>query len=82
MADASKKLMRRIQGLVYKKQRNRIAELRGKYVQRNGVTYLVVSINSKIAVLSDVGTKLDQIKPMSTKAFLGKKVTIVDREKE
>ena len=78
MADPAKKLLQRIQTTVWKKQRRNLARYRGRRVRRNGVDYTVVRINTRYTIVSRVGMPLGQTQRMSTRAFLGKRIEVLD----
>lgn len=78
MEDVSQRFLEGVQrGVRQKQARMPRQKLRGKYVRRNGVTYLVVAIRGERMVVSDVKTPPEQVQVVSTKAFLSKKVTVL-----
>ena len=79
MDDVSQRFLEGVQRKVRSKQaRMSKQKLRGKYVRRNGVTYLVVTIRGDKMVVSDVKTPPEQVQVVSTKAFLSKMITVLD----
>lgn len=82
MTNLALKLADRIKGKVYAAQVGLLHKLAGKYVERNGVTFLVTKVdwrNGKI-VVSDTATPLKQTTTFNIKSFLGKAVTILREE--
>ena len=83
MPNVSQSLLERIQRRVLKAQKKTMAKLRGEYVIRNGVTFLVVAARKDAFVVSDLTTPLAQTMKFSADAFLSKRVRILkDVEEE
>ena len=78
MADITKNLLKRIGKIAFKKQKKDLKSFVGKYIERNGTIFLVVKADNKQVLLSMAGTPIKQTMTMSTKLFLGKKITIYD----
>ncbi len=77
VTDAAHNLAVEIQRRARTRQAGIVRGLKGKYVRRNGVTFLVVSVNRKRIVLSNVDTETDQTWQVGIPAFLSKKVTVL-----
>ena len=71
-------MVKRIGKLVYKKQKKNLKSFVGKYIERNGTIFLLVKADSKQVTLSMAGTPIKQTMTMTTKLFLGKKITEYD----
>lgn len=82
MVDVSEKLANKIRSVVYAAQVKKVHSLKGRYVERDGVTFLIVKVDWKKGRLtvSDTKTPLKQTTQFSTKAFLSKAITILDEE--
>jgi hypothetical protein len=78
--DAAKKLVERIQAKVYRKQARLARKLKGKYVERNGITFLIIGIKGGIMTISDTRSPSNKTDKVSVKAFLSKKVRILEGE--
>ena len=78
LADITLNLIRRIAKIAYKKQKKNLKSFVGKYIERNGTIFLLVKADNKQVVLSMAGTPIRQTMTMTTKAFLGKKITEYD----
>lgn len=76
MAGISNKLADRIKGLAFQAQVGKVHRLKGKYVRRDGIVFLVVNVdwqNGKI-VASDVKTPVNQTTQFSIRSFFSKAV--------
>lgn len=81
--NVSQNLLARIHRSVLKSQRKMMGKLRGEYVIRNGITFLVVSATKDVFVVSDLTTLVGQTLKMGTDVFLSKKVRVLkDVEEE
>ena len=79
--DVAEELANKIRSDVLKSQGTALDGLEGKYVERDGVTFLVVKVDRKKGkvIVSDTKTPVDQVTPFAIKAFLSKAVHQVDR---
>lgn len=79
MADLAGKLMDRIRGRVYAAQVGKLHSLRGKYVERDGVTFLVTAVDWRRGhiTVSDTKTPLKQTTRFGIKSFLSKAVAVL-----
>lgn len=84
MADVSEKLANKIRSAVYATQVKKVHSLKGRYVERDGTTFLIVGVDWKKGKLtvSDTKTPLNQTTHFSVKAFLSKAIIILDDEDE
>lgn len=80
MTDHAAKLLGRVQNHIRRAQRNVLRGAVGKYVRRAGVTYLVVSVNKKHVIVSDVKTPVKQTIQISKDAFLAKKIVVLEEQ--
>jgi hypothetical protein len=80
MPDASERLFNKLRSSVYAAQVGKVHKLKGRYVERDGVTFLVVSVDWRggKVVVSDTKTPLKQRTTFSIKSFLSKSVTVLD----
>jgi hypothetical protein len=77
--DISKKLADQIKSSAYLAQVHKVSGLKGKYVRRDGVIFLVMSIDMKKQKIevSDAKTAVRQTTKFSIKSFLSKAVEII-----
>jgi len=80
MANASEKLANNIKTSVFASQANLVHKLKGKYVERDGTTFLVVSVDWRKGriIVSDTKTPVKQTTYLSIRSFLSKAVEIIE----
>lgn len=78
MADASARLLDGVRRKVHSRQAGLAGKLKGKYVRRGGVKFLVVSSKGDTITVSDTKTEVSQVIRFRLSSFLSKKVTILD----
>lgn len=78
--DVSEELANRIRSSVLEAQSDMLDGLAGKYVRRDGVTFLIVQVDRKggKVVASDTKTPVDQTTTFGIKAFLSKAVEVLE----
>lgn len=77
MVNASQELLGRIQQAVLKSQKSMTGKLRGQYVIRDDITFLVVGTTKDVFVVSDLTTPVGQTVRIGTDVFLSKKVQVL-----
>lgn len=77
MPNVSQNLLTRLHRGVLKSQRKMMGRLRGEYVVRNGITFLVVSATKDVFVVSDLATPVGQTLRMGADVFLSKRVRVL-----
>ena len=83
MANVSQNLLARLHRGVLKSQKKMMGRLKGEYVVRNGITFLVISATKDVFAVSDLTTPVGQTLRMGTDVFLSKKVQVLkDVEEE
>jgi len=82
MPDLAENLANKIRSAVYASQVKKVHSLKGRYVERDGVTFLITEVNWKKGKLtvSDTKTPLKQTTQFSIKAFLSKAITVLDED--
>ena len=80
MKDNSKKLADQIKGAAYQAQVKLVHSIKGKYVNRAGVIFLVMDVDWKKGKLtvSDAKTPVRQTTKFSIKSFLSKSIQVID----
>jgi len=78
-ADALQDFLGGVQAVVYKRQKGMAKDLRGHYVNRNGITFRVIQVTAGTVVVSGTGVDDKSFVRMSTRSFLSKKVIVVDK---
>lgn len=80
MTDLAAELSGRIKAVVASSQDGVLDGLTGKYVKRDGVTFLVVKVDRKggRVTVSDVKTPVKQTTVFSIQSFLGKAIEPVE----
>lgn len=82
MPNVARKFADQVGNLVAEKQARVLDKQVGKYVNRNGVNFLVLKVDHKNGMVhvSDAKTPLKQITKMKLKSFLSRVVTPVEDE--
>jgi hypothetical protein len=81
MKDISQELFDKIRSNVFSNQAGKVHNLKGKYVVRDGVTFLVVDVDWKKGkiIVSDTKTNVDNKTTFAIKSFLSKAVVPMEK---